>query len=60
MNITWDARGYTESFAFVHRYGGALLELISRDGSALDLGCGNGALTARLAERGLRVVGMDA
>ena len=60
MNITWDARGYTESFAFVHRYGGALLELISRDGSALDLGCVNGALTARLAERGLRVVGMDA
>ena len=60
MNIQWDARGYTDRFSFVHHYGGALLELIGLDGSALDLGCGNGALTAELAERGLQVVGLDA
>lgn len=28
--------------------------------AALDLGCGNGALTKRLAERGVRAIGLDA
>lgn len=60
MNIKWDAKGYTNNFSFVHQYGGALLEMIDGVGSVLDLGCGNGALTKQLAERGMNAVGMDA
>lgn len=60
MNIKWDAKGYTDNFSFVHQYGGALLELVDGDGTVLDLGCGNGALTKKLAERGMKAIGMDA
>lgn len=60
MNIKWDAKGYTNDFSFVHQYGGALLELITAEGTVLDLGCGNGALAQKLAERGFRVIGLDA
>ena len=46
MNITWDAKGYTSGFAFVHQYGEGVLDLIdAAPGSHIvDLGCGNGAL----------------
>lgn len=60
MNIKWDAKGYTDNFSFVHQYGGALLEMIAREGTVLDLGCGNGALTQKLSERGLKAIGLDA
>lgn len=62
MNIRWDADKYSSDFSFVHRYGSGVLELI--DGgvgmSALDLGCGNGALTKALCERGFAAKGLDA
>lgn len=62
MNIQWDAKGYTDNFSFVHKYGEDVLELIdAKAGSlAVDLGCGNGALTEKLAERNYRVLGVDA
>ena len=62
MNIQWDAENYTEKFSFVHKYGEDVLELIDApDGSfAVDLGCGNGALTEKLAQRGFRTLGLDA
>lgn len=62
MNISWDAEGYRRNFSFVPAYGGAVVDLVgARPGArCLDLGCGSGALTAELAERGLDVVGMDA
>ncbi len=61
MNIQWNAEGYTQNFSFVHEYGSQLLSLIDGRGlSVLDLGCGNGALTARLAQAGFQVQGLDA
>lgn len=61
MNIQWNAEGYTRDFSFVHEYGSDLIALIDGDGlSVLDLGCGNGALTARLAQAGFLAQGLDA
>lgn len=62
MNIRWDAEGYTENFDFVHRYGEAVLDLIAEPAGSLvvDLGCGNGALSEKIKEKGYRVLGLDA
>ena len=62
MNIKWDANKYTSDFSFVHQYGNSVMELIDADenSTVLDLGCGNGALTKALQEKGYLVKGMDA
>lgn len=62
MNVTWDATGYERDFSFVPSYGEGVIDLIDAAPGAtcLDLGCGNGALTAALCERGLDAFGMDA
>lgn len=61
MNIKWDGEKYTKSFAFVHRYGNSLIDMIDGEKlSVLDLGCGNGALTKELCNKGYDAVGMDA
>ena len=62
MNIEWDADKYTADFTFVHQYGNSVIELIDADkgSSVLDLGCGNGALTKTLQEKGYLVKGLDA
>ena len=62
MNISWDAKGYRERFSFVHQYGEGVMELLTaKSGSrVIDLGCGNGALTEKLAQRGYLVTGVDA
>ena len=59
--MKWDASVYDRRHGFVAEYGRALLELVPDDPalSVLDLGCGTGALTARLAANGRRVVGAD-
>ena len=60
MNIRWDAEKYRDNFSFVGHYGEALLDMIEgEDLSVLDLGCGNGNLTQKLAERGFHVTGLD-
>lgn len=64
MNIQWDAENYKENFSFVHQYGENVLELIRQPECeetpfAVDLGCGNGALTEKLAEKGFSVLGID-
>lgn len=62
MNIKWDAEKYTSEFSFVHQYGNSVMDLIDADktSTVLDLGCGNGALTKALQEKGYAVKGMDA
>lgn len=62
MNISWNAAGYAKDFGFVPQYGLDVLNLVREGdgGLAVDLGCGSGALTARLAEKGYKVIGIDA
>lgn len=62
MNIQWDAEKYSSDFSFVHQYGHDVTELISAESgsSVLDLGCGNGALTQALRDKGYQVKGLDA
>lgn len=59
---TWDATAYGASGAFVHQLAGGVVEwLAARNGEQiLDLGCGDGQLTLRLAEAGARMTGVDA
>lgn len=62
MNIKWDAADYSSNFSFVHQYGEDVLALLDAPEGSLvvDLGCGNGALTIKLAQKGYRVLGVDA
>lgn len=62
MNINWDADKYTSDFSFVHQYGNSVMELINadKDSTVLDLGCGNGALSKALYDKGYLVKGIDA
>lgn len=61
MNINWDAKGYKENFSFVHEYGEDVVSLLKspKGAAVLDLGCGNGALSVKLLEKGYKVIGMD-
>lgn len=61
MNIKWNASDYTDHFDFVYQYGEDVMGLIdAAPGSfVVDLGCGNGALSERLKEKGYRVLGVD-
>lgn len=62
MNIKWDSNNYKEQFSFVPQYGEDVMSLITKaPGSfVIDLGCGNGTLTRKLADKGYEVVGIDA
>ncbi len=62
MNIHWNAQVYAQNFDFVPRYGESLTDLLTlpAGSTVLDLGCGNGQLTGRLAEKGYAVTGLDA
>jgi trans-aconitate methyltransferase len=57
----WDAAAYDEKHAFVWRLAADLLELLApRAGERiLDLGCGTGHLTRRIADSGAAVMGLD-
>ncbi len=57
----WDAADYARVGGFVPALGAAALELLDpQPGEAiLDVGCGDGALTQQILERGATVVGID-
>ena len=59
---SWDARRYATEARFVAELGMPVLALLAPQAGEriLDLGCGDGALTARLEELGCEVVGVDA
>ena len=57
----WDAGLYDDKHSFVWKLAGGVLELLDAQSGEriLDLGCGTGHLTAKIAETGAQVVGVD-
>lgn len=62
MAQEWDPQQYGQHGAFVHGLAGGVLEWLNAQAGEriLDLGCGDGQLTARIAATGAGVVGLDA
>jgi SAM-dependent methyltransferase len=58
---TWNSEGYAKNARFVTDLGAPVLALLNpRPGEhILDLGCGDGVLTKKIADVGCRVVGVD-
>jgi trans-aconitate methyltransferase len=58
---SWNTALYQEQHAFVWQYGESLLKLLAPKAGEriLDLGCGTGQLTAKIAESGAFVQGID-
>jgi trans-aconitate methyltransferase len=59
--MAWNADLYKNNYAFVHQYGNSLIEWLQPQAGEqiLDLGCGTGELTAKLAATGAQVTGLD-
>jgi len=58
---SWDSSLYDDRHSFVWRAGESLVELLHPEPGEriLDLGCGTGHLTAKIAESGAKVTGLD-
>jgi trans-aconitate methyltransferase len=58
----WNAAAYARNGRFVAEFGASLIDWLQplAGERLLDLGCGDGALTAQLAEAGCTVMGLDA
>lgn len=61
MTQVWDPQEYGRSGAFVHRLAGGVFDWLNAQPGerVLDLGCGDGQLTARIAATGAVVTGVD-
>jgi trans-aconitate methyltransferase len=59
--MKWDSSLYDRKHAFVTKYGEGVLELLAPQAGEriLDVGCGTGHLTKKIAEIGAEVVGLD-
>ncbi len=59
---SWDTELYEAQHAFVWKFGEDLIGILDpKQGErVLDLGCGTGQLTQKIAERGAEVIGLDA
>src|SRR5690242_14524174 len=57
----WDSGFYDQAFGVITQFGSGVFELLApRAGERiLDLGCGTGHLTAKIAEDGAEAVGID-
>ena len=57
----WDSSAYDGSYSFVYEYGSDVVDLLDPrpDERILDLGCGTGHLTDRIADAAAEVVGID-
>jgi ubiquinone/menaquinone biosynthesis C-methylase UbiE len=62
MTQTWDPQAYERNGAFVHGLAGGVLEWLNAQMGEfiLDMGCGDGQLTQRVAATGAHVLGVDA
>src|SRR4051794_39356943 len=62
MAQSWDPATYARDGAFVPQLASGVVEWLDvRPGeSILDVGCGDGRLTARIAEMGVQIRGVDA
>ena len=62
MTQTWDPQAYERNGAFVHGLASGVLEWLNAEPGEyiLDLGCGDGQLTQRIAATGALVLGVDA
>ena len=62
MTQKWDAQQYGQVGSFVHQLAGGVVEWLSPQPNEriLDLGCGDGQLTAKLAVTGAILTGVDA
>jgi trans-aconitate methyltransferase len=62
MTQTWDTQAYGRNGAFVHELADGVLEWLNAQMGEfiLDLGCGDGQLTQRIAATGAHVLGVDA
>lgn len=58
---TWNANLYDQKHHYVSEYGQTLLHILKAqpDERILDVGCGTGDLTARIAKEGAKVTGVD-
>ena len=59
---TWDPELYDDKHSWVWKRGEAVVELLAplQGETILDLGCGTAHLSAQIAKRGARVIGIDA
>lgn len=59
--MKWDSSLYDKSHNFVAKYGEGLLPLLNPQSgeNILDLGCGTGDLTEKIAQSGAKVIGID-
>lgn len=63
MNVSqhWEKEKYEKNARFVSTYGEEVVEWLNpkKDEYILDLGCGDGVLTKKIAEYGCKVLGLD-
>jgi trans-aconitate 2-methyltransferase len=61
MSTAWDAARYQARHSYVFAYGESLIDMLKPQAGEriLDLGCGSGQLTAKIAESGAQVMGID-